>query len=55
MADALAVPAGADINLLNDARFGRWWGTMAGLAGIGLLAAATLCARLGRRWNLLGS
>lgn len=53
--NALAVPAGADLNLLNEARFGRWWGTIAGMAGIGLFAAATVCARLGRRWNLLGS
>jgi len=54
-ANSLGIPADADFNLLADRRFARWWGTLAAAAGIGLLAAASLCARLARRWNVLGS
>ncbi len=54
-ANALSVPFNADANFLNEARDERWWGTLCACAGIGLLVAAAVCARLGRRWGVLGS
>jgi hypothetical protein len=54
-ASAISVPADADVNLLNEARDERWWGTLSGAAGLGLLIAAAACARLGKRWGVLGS
>ena len=54
-ANSFGVPSDADINLLNDVRFARWWGTLAWATGIGLLIASATCARLGRRWGVLGS
>jgi hypothetical protein len=52
---AISVPSGADVNLLNEARDERWWGMLSGATGLGLLIAAATCARLGRRWGVLGS
>jgi hypothetical protein len=54
-ANALSVAPDADINFLNEARDERWWGTVSGCAGIGLLIAAAVCVRLARRWGILGS
>lgn len=54
-ANALSVPMSADVNFLNEARDERWWGTLSGCAGLGLLIATAVCARLGRRWGVLGS
>jgi hypothetical protein len=51
--NSLAIPADADLNLLLDRRFARWWGTLALTAGLGLLAAAAVCVRLAKRWGLL--
>jgi hypothetical protein len=53
--NSLGVPSNSDINLLNDVRFARWWGTLALATGTGLLIASAVCARLGRRWGVLGS
>lgn len=54
-ANALSVPVDADINFIREAEDARWWGTLAGCAGIGLLIASAVCARLGKRWGVLGS
>jgi hypothetical protein len=54
-ANALSVPLNSDVNFLNEARDERWWGTLAGCTGLGLLIASAVCARLGRRWGVLGS
>jgi hypothetical protein len=54
-ASALSVPLDADPNLLNEARDERWWGTLSGSLGIGLLIAAAACARLAKGWGVLGS
>jgi hypothetical protein len=52
---ASLVPSDADLNLLNEARDERWWGVLSGATGLGLLVAAVTCARLARRWGVLGS
>jgi hypothetical protein len=52
---ALSVAPDADVNFLNEARDERWWGTLSGCAGMGLLIAAAVCVRLARRWGVLGS
>jgi hypothetical protein len=49
------VAPGADINFVNEARDDRWWATLSLSAGIGLLIAAAVCARLARRWGIIGS
>jgi hypothetical protein len=54
-ANALSVPVNADVNFLNEARDERWWGTLCVCAGTGMLIAAAVCARLGKRWGVLGS
>jgi hypothetical protein len=54
-ATASSVAPGADINFVNEARDDRWWATLSGCTGIGLLIAAAVCARLARRWGMLGS
>jgi len=53
--NALSVPLSADMNFLNEARDERWWGTLSACTGAGLLIAAAVCARLGKRWGVLGS
>jgi hypothetical protein len=53
--NSLSVAADADLNLLLDQRFARWWGTLSLAAGLGLLAAASVCARYARKWGVLGS
>jgi|GEM_PF-2361981 len=52
---AQSVAPGADINFVNEARDDRWWATLSSSAGIGLLIAAAVCARLARRWGIIGS
>jgi hypothetical protein len=52
---AQSVAPGADINFVNEARDDRWWATLSSSTGIGLLIAAAVCARLARRWGMIGS
>lgn len=52
---SLGVPANADINLVREADWARWWAVLSAAAGSGLLAASIVCARLGRRWGVLGA
>ena len=52
---SLGVPADADINFVREADFARWWAVLCAAMGTGLIAASTVCAWLGRRWNVLGS
>lgn len=52
---SLGVPADADINFVREAEWARWWATLCAATGIGLMVASAVCARLGRRWNVLGS
>jgi len=42
-----------DINYVREALEARWWAVMFLALGIGLGAAAAVCTRLARRWNLL--
>lgn len=52
--NSLGVAADADINLIREAQFARWWGVMLTATGVGLGVAVALCTRLARRWGLLG-
>jgi hypothetical protein len=54
-ANVQSVAPGADINFVNEARDDRWWATISASAGIGLLVAAAVCARLAKRWGIIGS
>jgi hypothetical protein len=54
-ANVRSVAPGADINFINDARDDRWWATISASARIGLLVAAAICARLAKRWGIIGS
>jgi len=48
-----APPVGADLNLVREADHARWWGTILGCAGTGLLVAAIGNTWLARRWGML--
>lgn len=54
-ANALSTPLHADVNFLNEAREECWWATLCTCTGMGLLVAVAVCARLGKRWGILGS
>ena len=53
--NAWQAPATADLEQLRAAGDARWRGTLALACGLGLLAASFVCAKLGRRWGVLGS
>ncbi len=54
-ASVQSVAPDADMNFVNEARDDRWWATLSLSAGIGLLIAAAVCARLAKRWGIIGS
>lgn len=53
LVNSLPPPAGADINLVREADFARWWGIVLLGVGVGLIAASAIGARVAKRWGVL--
>lgn len=47
-------PTGADVNLVREADFARWWGVVLLGVGAGLIIASSASARIAKRWGVLG-
>lgn len=54
LVNSIPPPAGADINLVREADFARWWGIVLLGVGTGLIVAGSISARIAKRWGVLG-
>ncbi|MFT3807778.1 hypothetical protein [Arenimonas sp.] len=54
LANSFPPPTGADINLVREADFARWWGIVLLGVGTGLIVAGSMSAKIAKRWGVLG-
>lgn len=53
LVNSVPPPAGADINLVREADFARWWGIVLLGVGAGLIAASSISVRVAKRWGVM--